>query len=71
MTLRKISTEACNRVCSPFYGIENFLDVEKKADHVYTLVDGTAFKTAMDLEGKEYAATIRPDDICLADETAF
>ena len=48
-----------------------FLDVEKKADHVYTLVDGTAFKTAMDLEGKEYTATIRPDDIRLADETAF
>lgn len=54
-----------------FIGFENFLDVEKKADHVYTLVDGTAFKTAMDLEGKEYAATIRPDDIRLADETAF
>lgn len=31
-----------------FIGFENFLDVEKKADHVYTLVDGTAFKTAMD-----------------------
>ena len=54
-----------------FIGFENFLDVEKKADHVYTLADGTAFKTAMDLEGKEYAATIRPDDIRLADETAF
>ena len=25
----------------------------------------------MDLEGKEYTATIRPDDIRLADETAF
>ena len=54
-----------------FIGFENFLDVEKKADHVYTLVDGIAFKTAMDLEGKEYTATIRPDDIRLADETAF
>lgn len=50
-----------------FIGFENFLDVEKKADHLYVLSDGTAFKTAMDLDGGEYAATIRPDDIRLAD----
>ena len=29
-----------------FIGFENFLDVEKKADHLYVLSDGTAFKTA-------------------------
>lgn len=51
-----------------FIGFENFLDVEKKADHLYVLSDGTAFKTAMDLDGGEYAATIRPDDIRLADD---
>ena len=37
-----------------FIGFENFLDVEKKADHLYVLSDGTAFKTAMDLDGGVY-----------------
>ena len=61
---RRPATEFAAR----FIGFENFLDVEKKADHLYVLSDGTAFKTAMDLDGGEYAATIRPDDIRLADD---
>ena len=51
-----------------FIGFENFLELAKKQDGVYTAPDGSEFLTSMDLDCENFAGTIRPDDICLADE---
>ena len=51
-----------------FIGFENFLELAKKQDSVYTAPDGSEFLTSMDLDCENFAGTIRPDDICLADE---
>lgn len=46
-----------------FIGFENFIDLEKKEDHVYIGNDGTYFKVDNDVDCKTCQATIRPDDI--------
>ena len=51
-----------------FIGFENFLELAKKQDGVYTAPDGSEFLTSMDLDCEKFAGTIRPDDICLADD---
>ena len=51
-----------------FIGFENFLELAKKRDGVYTAPDGSEFLTSMDLDCEKFAGTIRPDDICLADD---
>ena len=51
-----------------FIGFENFLELAKKQDGVYTAPDGSEFLTSMDLDCENFAGTIRPDDICLADD---
>ena len=51
-----------------FIGFENFLELAKKQDGVYTAPDGSEFLTSVDLDCEKFAGTIRPDDICLADD---
>ena len=51
-----------------FIGFENFLELAKKRDGVYTAPDGSEFLTSVDLDCEKFAGTIRPDDICLADD---
>lgn len=46
-----------------FIGFENFIDLQKKEDHVYSGNDGTIFNVDNDVDCKTCQATIRPDDI--------
>ena len=47
-----------------FIGFENFLELAKKQDGVYTAPDGSEFLTSMDLDCENFAGTIRPDREC-------
>ena len=51
-----------------FIGFENFLEMERDGVHVYRVPDGSRFEVDMDCEEEAFAGTIRPDDICLAEQ---
>lgn len=51
-----------------FIGFENFLEMERDGVHVYRVPDGSQFEVDMDCEEEAFAGTIRPDDICLAEQ---
>ena len=51
-----------------FIGFENFLEMEWDGVHVYRVPDGSRFEVDMDCEEEAFAGTIRPDDICLAEQ---
>lgn len=51
-----------------FIGFENFLEMERDGVHVYRVLDGSRFEVDMDCEEEAFAGTIRPDDICLAEQ---
>lgn len=69
LTHRRTSTgDRLTEFVARFIGFENFLELAKKRDGVYTAPDGSEFLTSMDLDCEKFAGTIRPDDICLADD---
>ncbi len=51
-----------------FIGFENFLEFKKTGDHVYSAPDGSRFTVDMEWGHEQFAGTIRPDDIRLAEE---
>ena len=51
-----------------FIGFENFLEMERDGVHVYRVPDGSRFEVDMDCEEEAFAGTIRPDDLCLAEQ---
>lgn len=51
-----------------FIGFENFLDMTREDGHCYRVPDGSTFTVDMDCSWTDFAGTIRPDDIRLAED---
>lgn len=51
-----------------FIGFENFLELSREGNGIYAAPDGSRFAVAGECDGERFAGTIRPDDICPADE---
>lgn len=51
-----------------FIGFENFLEMKREGEHSYRVPDGSAFTVDMDCSEADFAGTIRPDDIRLAED---
>ena len=51
-----------------FIGFENFLELRRVDANTYRAADGSTFAVDMECGGENYAGTIRPDDIRLAED---
>ena len=51
-----------------FIGFENFLELSPVGGQAYQAADGSRFVVHMEWGKEPFAGTIRPDDICLAEE---
>lgn len=66
-TPEHIYSKPATEFVARFIGFENFLTLEKMGAHEYRAADGSRFHVEMDGPSGEFAGTIRPDDIRLAD----
>ena len=62
-----IYTRPATEFVARFIGFENFLELERSGDHEYRARDNSRFQVDMEWDGPDFAGTIRPDDIRLAE----
>ena len=67
-TPEHIYSKPATEFVARFIGFENFLDLKKLGEHEYQAGDGSRFQVEMDCPAEDFAGTIRPDDIRLADD---
>lgn len=67
-TPEHIYSKPATEFVARFIGFENFLTLQKAGDHQYQAPDGSRFQVEMACPDREFAGTIRPDDIRLAEK---
>ncbi len=67
-TPENIYSRPATEFVARFIGFENFLELQRVDENTYRAADGSTFAVDMECGGENFAGTIRPDDIRLAQD---
>ena len=67
-TPENIYSRPATEFVARFIGFENFLELQRVDENTYRAADGSTFAVDMECSGENFAGTIRPDDIRLAQD---